>query len=42
MEQCSFLLVPHFGECSLFVPVRQLLNLAICACDHPGTEQLDI
>ncbi len=21
MEQCSFLLVPHFGECALFVPV---------------------
>jgi hypothetical protein len=23
MEQCSLLLVQHFGECSLFVPVRQ-------------------
>jgi hypothetical protein len=42
IEQCSFLLVPHFGECSLFVPVRKPLNLAICACDHPGSQQLDI
>lgn len=34
IEQCSFLLVPHFGECSLFVTVRKPLNLAICACDN--------
>jgi hypothetical protein len=42
MEQCSLLLVPHFGECALFVPVRQLLNLTICACDHLASQQLDI